>query len=150
MPCNLLRKQLNTQQTHLLVWPPVPASKPTVARLVIFVLASAFRSSAFSHLSVLSKDLQLSALSFSTSNCICAMATCEYEVLRQQKIADNRKRMESLGLQKVRAAIDMGSQTSADRRCTPRAISLRSAACHIVYVCSSGCWFVVTKICMSL
>jgi len=29
------------------------------------------------------------------------MATCEYEVLRQQRIADNRKRMEQLGLQKV-------------------------------------------------
>lgn len=31
------------------------------------------------------------------------MATCEYEVLRQQKIADNRKRMEQLGLQQVLA-----------------------------------------------
>lgn len=30
-----------------------------------------------------------------------AMATCEYEILRQQRIADNRKRMEQLGLQKV-------------------------------------------------
>ncbi len=29
------------------------------------------------------------------------MATCEYEILRQQRIADNRKRMEQLGLQKV-------------------------------------------------
>lgn len=46
------------------------------------------------------------------------MATCEYEMLRQQKIADNRKRMESLGLQKVRAASKMGSHTSADRRYT--------------------------------
>ena len=44
------------------------------------------------------------------------MATCEYEMLRQQKIADNRKRMESLGLQKVRAVSKMGSHTSADRR----------------------------------
>lgn len=32
------------------------------------------------------------------------MATCEYELLRQQKIADNRKRMEQLGLQQVIAA----------------------------------------------
>ncbi len=29
------------------------------------------------------------------------MATCEYEVLRQQKIAENGKRMEQLGLQQV-------------------------------------------------
>ena len=57
------------------------------------------------------------------------MATCEYEMLRQQKIADNRKRMESLGLQKVRAASKMGSHTSADRRYTLRAMAQRSAVC---------------------
>ncbi|KAL3135633.1 hypothetical protein ABBQ38_006114 [Trebouxia sp. C0009 RCD-2024] len=45
------------------------------------------------------------------------MATCEYEVLRQQKIADNRKRMEQLGLQQI-------SQTLVDssrvRRTAPK------------------------------
>lgn len=29
------------------------------------------------------------------------MATCEYEVMRQQKIAENRRRMEQLGVQQV-------------------------------------------------
>lgn len=77
--------------------------------IVVCLRAFAFRPSAFNHLSVLSKDLQLSALSCSISVCNFAMATCEYEMLRQQKIADNRKRMESLGLQKVRAASNMGS-----------------------------------------
>lgn len=54
------------------------------------------------------------------------MATCEYEMLRQQKIADNRKRMESLGLQKVRAASHMGNHTLADQRYKLRASSQRS------------------------
>lgn len=40
------------------------------------------------------------------------MATCEYEVLRQQKIADNRKRMEQLGLQQVLAVAECRQSTS--------------------------------------
>ena len=51
------------------------------------------------------------------------MAACEYEMLRQQKIADNRKRMESLGLQQVLAVANAGSQNHSIRpepmsRCT--------------------------------
>ena len=45
------------------------------------------------------------------------MATCEYEILRQQKIADNRKRMESLGLQQV-PALNVCSLLRPQRRKT--------------------------------
>ncbi|KAL3158798.1 hypothetical protein ABBQ32_011525 [Trebouxia sp. C0010 RCD-2024] len=45
------------------------------------------------------------------------MATCEYEVLRQQKIADNRKRMEQLGLQQMSQVLVDSSRV---RRTAPK------------------------------
>ncbi|DBB01870.1 hypothetical protein WJX77_007017 [Trebouxia sp. C0004] len=55
------------------------------------------------------------------------MATCEYEVLRQQRIADNRKRMDQLGLQKMSQVL---VETSKVRRAPakPRVAAARNAA----------------------
>ena len=59
------------------------------------------------------------------------MATCEYEMLRQQKIADNKKRMESLGLHQVHAASNMNSQQHQTIAAIFRTRSLQPTICRI-------------------
>lgn len=111
-PCNSSTLQVTAQSKHSADQQPHLVDLPLClhhssasvwhldALLLLFLLLTCQASP------VLCKDLQLSCLSCGSFICIFAMATCEYEMLRQQKIADNRKRMESLGLQKVPAHSD--------------------------------------------